>query len=389
MARMATAAAAAEAERLETPILTGMRDGSILAVRAMKHGLARDLIGTGLRYATEFQQEHCGHVMAGMSAVLDWTAGSWDAASLTANQVMADRGCRRGAAAAQWASGYVAMGRGDLRTAAIELQAALDWGESSGALDLVLPAAWGLAETELLAGDAAAAAHRCAESLARAAAVGEATLLVPFVVTGVRAYQSAGRPADAERWLSDVAEHLVRVESVSAAALNHGRGLVALVSGSTTIAREALEAAVAGWDERGRTWEASWARMDLAGALARANRFAAAMAFAGQVRETAATLSSSVLRDRAEEIMRHGRGRIVDVQPWHPLTAREFEVARLISEGGTNAEIAHELSISPKTASAHVEHILAKLGVSRRTEIAAWAIRVAETTGSAGVAPVT
>ena len=38
----------------------------------------------------------------------------------------------------------------------------------------------------------------------------------------------------------------------------------------------------------------------------------------------------------------------------------------------TNAEIAAELTIAPKTASSHVEHILAKLGVTRRAEIAAW-----------------
>jgi len=50
-----------------------------------------------------------------------------------------------------------------------------------------------------------------------------------------------------------------------------------------------------------------------------------------------------------------------------PLTAREFEVARLIAEGATNREVAERLVISPKTASTHVEHILAKLGVSRRT----------------------
>ena len=51
-------------------------------------------------------------------------------------------------------------------------------------------------------------------------------------------------------------------------------------------------------------------------------------------------------------------------------------VARLISEGLTNGEIASELSIAPKTASSHVEHILAKLGASRRAEIAAWATAV-------------
>jgi DNA-binding CsgD family transcriptional regulator len=51
-------------------------------------------------------------------------------------------------------------------------------------------------------------------------------------------------------------------------------------------------------------------------------------------------------------------------------------VARLISEGRTNAEIAEELGIAPKTASSHVEHILAKLGASRRAEIATWAATV-------------
>jgi DNA-binding CsgD family transcriptional regulator len=58
-----------------------------------------------------------------------------------------------------------------------------------------------------------------------------------------------------------------------------------------------------------------------------------------------------------------------------PLTAREFEVARLVAAGATNREIAASLTISPKTASAHIEHILAKLGAARRTEIAAWATR--------------
>jgi len=69
-------------------------------------------------------------------------------------------------------------------------------------------------------------------------------------------------------------------------------------------------------------------------------------------------------------------GRIAVDEPWRPLTAREFDVARLISEGLTNAEIAEELGIAPKTASSHVEHILAKLGASRRAEIATWAASV-------------
>jgi len=73
------------------------------------------------------------------------------------------------------------------------------------------------------------------------------------------------------------------------------------------------------------------------------------------------------------------RGRGLEEEPWRPLTAREFEVARLIAEGLTNAEIAAQLDIAPKTASSHVEHILAKLGVTRRAEIAAWTATVSRT----------
>ncbi|MFD7918698.1 AAA family ATPase [Streptomyces sp. NPDC059740] len=58
------------------------------------------------------------------------------------------------------------------------------------------------------------------------------------------------------------------------------------------------------------------------------------------------------------------------------LTARESEVLRLVAAGRSNREIAQTLFISPKTASVHVSHILAKLGVSGRVEAAALAHRL-------------
>src|SRR3984957_12531823 len=53
------------------------------------------------------------------------------------------------------------------------------------------------------------------------------------------------------------------------------------------------------------------------------------------------------------------------------LTQREQEVLELLCEGRTNASIAAKLVISPKTVDHHVSSVLAKLGVSKRTEVAA------------------
>ncbi|MEU9869657.1 MULTISPECIES: ATP-binding protein [Actinomadura] len=55
-----------------------------------------------------------------------------------------------------------------------------------------------------------------------------------------------------------------------------------------------------------------------------------------------------------------------------PLTERERQVAELVAEGLSNRGIAERLTIAKRTADSHVEHILAKLGYSSRTQIAVW-----------------
>jgi predicted ATPase/DNA-binding CsgD family transcriptional regulator len=55
------------------------------------------------------------------------------------------------------------------------------------------------------------------------------------------------------------------------------------------------------------------------------------------------------------------------------LTARERQVVALVARGSTNKAIAEELFISPATAARHVANVLAKLGFTKRAQIAAWA----------------
>jgi len=56
------------------------------------------------------------------------------------------------------------------------------------------------------------------------------------------------------------------------------------------------------------------------------------------------------------------------------LTERECEVLALVARGYTNKQIAGELCVSEKTARNHVSHILEKLGLSRRSEAAVYAV---------------
>ncbi len=66
------------------------------------------------------------------------------------------------------------------------------------------------------------------------------------------------------------------------------------------------------------------------------------------------------------------------------LTRREREVLELIAAGRSNKRIAVELGIAEKTVKTHVGHVLAKLGVSDRTQAALLAVQQGLVGGAAG-----
>ena len=68
--------------------------------------------------------------------------------------------------------------------------------------------------------------------------------------------------------------------------------------------------------------------------------------------------------------------------PGPPLTRREHEVLALLARGYANKRIARELGVAEKTVKAHVGHVLAKLGVSDRTQAALVAVQRGLVSGS-------
>ena len=146
----------------------------------------------------------------------------------------------------------------------------------------------------------------------------------------------------------------------------------------------AFDAAAAAWEGDGQPYplavallrgaEAALAAGDRDGAAARLRRAA----------DLAGGLGARPLAKEIEALAASARIRADGGQAGHKvvaatplgLTAREFEVLRLVADGRSNPEIAARLFISAKTASVHVSNIMGKIGVASRGEAAAAAHRL-------------
>jgi DNA-binding NarL/FixJ family response regulator len=65
------------------------------------------------------------------------------------------------------------------------------------------------------------------------------------------------------------------------------------------------------------------------------------------------------------------------------LSARELEVATLVTDGLTTPQIAKRLILSPRTVSTHLDRIYARLGISSRAALARYVVERGLTQASA------
>lgn len=371
---------------LEAEAARGYRMLGSSASTLVEYDRAERWLAEGIEHAERTEQWNHRHYMASHQAHVWWCVGRWDDAFGAAQRVLADaEGGLTTRIIALHALGFVALGRGRFDEAAETLGEARASGEEMRELQRFSPALWGLAESAVLQGDSATAVTLTELGYDASHAVLEAANLFPFLVTGTRARLGERDPAAAQGWVDRVAADLLRrgVQG-TLPAVDHAAGLTALAAGRTGQARERLGAAHDGWVRRGRWWEAQWCALDLARCAIASNRRTEAATLVEDVRRAATAVGAVPLLEAAAgtagRLDRHDAP-----QPWSPLTQREFEVARLVARGMTNREIAADLRITARTAGSHLEHIRAKLGAARRSEIAAWATAVeaqASTSGS-------
>jgi DNA-binding CsgD family transcriptional regulator len=151
----------------------------------------------------------------------------------------------------------------------------------------------------------------------------------------------------------------------------HTCGGLALACGDRSQARALLDAALATHLALGATSWVALTRLRLAEALragpdrdesGRAGELLDAVAGAAEAR------GLTRLGQRATGLL--GRPAPDRSDPLDQLTARELDVAALLAEGRSNSEISRELYISLKTVKSHVSHVLTKLHVTSRTQVA-------------------
>lgn len=220
---------------------------------------------------------------------------------------------------------------------------------------------------------AAAAARDRAEQYLRETPAHARTLRAPGIELLVRAHVALGdieRAAAAAAELDAVAR-LLGTEPLRGAA-RYAAGVVASARGELESARAAFEDATRLFHRSGAPFEAATARVELARALAGADRPRDAVRELRSAADTMRRIGAVHAVARIEALERECRK--PSPRPAPPLTERECEVLRLVAKGMSDRAIAERLVLSEHTVHRHVANILAKLGCPSRSAAVAEAL---------------
>ena len=368
--------------------------GEALRVRGDRAGALGAMVA-GERIAAELGMRAAFGSFMFVNAIEDLLAlGRWDEAEQRAEAAERMELSVTGALMHRVNAGLLRALRGDLEAAGAQLEQAAEAAHDPLPSEIITPLQSARAALALLEGRPEEARRHIEAAFAR---LGESkdVLYTPVLHgLGVRAEAELAERARSRRQETDVADARSRAETLlgdldrTLAAADQAppealaQRALALAEWSRVagVSRpESWRTAVAAWDALGQPHPAAYARLRAAQAMLTAggDRAAAAELLADAHR-TASALGAAPLRDEVELLARRARLSVEPAPtPAEPaleetggLTAREFDVLRLLADGLTNREIGERLFISQKTVGAHVAHVFDKLGVHSRLEAA-------------------
>jgi non-specific serine/threonine protein kinase len=278
---------------------------------------------------------------------------------------------------AEWhyVEGHAARYAGDLARAAVELERALALSKGTTTdLDWYLDILQSLALVVSLAGQHERAAA-CYEQIVQLAEPRGESLhhAYALLILGLDAW----RRGDATR-AAELQRSSLEIKLVLDDGLGTGLGLEVLAWAIGALAQhqragQLLGAADAVWDATGGS--VATVAPDLANehdkSVAATRAALGDQAYLVAFRRGRQMSLAQVLHDD-ENKRRSTRSSHMDAGGAGLLTAREEEIAALLGRGLSNKEIANCLVIAQRTAETHVENVLVKLGLTSRSQVAAW-----------------
>jgi DNA-binding CsgD family transcriptional regulator len=313
--------------------------------------------------------EHRTDVSLRLLALLELRAGRWSVAA-----EHAERACElvrqygfEDAAIDSYLVAVVAVHRGDFERGLDEADRAREAGEIQGGLR-GLPALEAVrALVALWSGDA----RKAADSFAAAE---EAASALPLAVERrwwradyIEALLELELIDDAEKLLADWEANAIRLGRKSLLAqVARCRGLVAAARGDAEVAQLLLEQAVAKHEAVGDPFGRARTLLALGVVRRRAGQKRAAREAIEAALAGFEDIGAASWVESAQAALGHIGGRTrVD-----GLTPSERRVADLVAEGRTNREVAATLFLSQRTVASHLTNIYSKLGVRSRTDLA-------------------
>ena len=251
---------------------------------------------------------------------------------------------REGSAAALHGLGLSAHRQGDLVTARSLYQWSLAVYKAAGDPSGIAIALDGLGQAAADQGDRAAARTHYAQSLAAAREVGDRRRIAAALSGFAALAAGASQPERALR-LAECAHSLRAALGAQLPPARQASLDDLLVPSRRALGDLAAEAA-----------EAAGRAMSLQQAIADALA-------AGETAGAGATATPAPAGPNGQAAARPPAG----------LTRREEQIVPLIARGLTNRQVAAELVIAERTVDTHVEHVLSKLGLRSRVQVAAWA----------------
>jgi non-specific serine/threonine protein kinase len=318
--------------------------------------------------------------LAGL-AVSQEDADAIERHALAAARIAAQLGDKRGAANASELLTYVAFLRGDLTSAAELAERSLSQATEAGHALAVAHARMARGVVAFGSGMLHAAVADLEHALDHARDrkdrwfTGECASVLAHVHLARGDYQTA-RTSEAESLAARVA-----LKNRPALAVNLKIiGIADAATGNAARAVVLFAGAAAIEETTSPTWQSHWldayhravaaAREALGPRFAELHAFGLALAETEVVKIALLAASAVPLPGRAV-----GRSANTSERRGGTLTLREDQVSELITEGLTSQEIAVRLGIAKRTADAHTEHIMTKLGVHSRAQVAAWVER--------------